>query len=189
MGVKTSTIDCHLSALSKKSWIELKPNQARYIRLLRHNTQIVRAGTAAPEEEMLAEGRVIDEMARAVALRFEPTADCFVAMHDESMSAAGVRAGDLIAVRIAVGTPASGEIAVVRTGGEITLRRVRQVDERHVAFSTERMQGVDVEQIVGLDDDEVRIEGIMVGALIGRRPPALDPRHRGISEQAESREK
>ena len=178
LGVKTSTVDSHLSALSRKSWIELKPNQARYIRLLRHNTQVVRAGSIG-EEDMLGEGRIIDELPSAVALCFDPKPDCWLVMHDESMSAAGVRTGDLVGVRVATSTPASGEIVVVRTDGQITLRRIRRIDEREVDLSTETRQGVNIEQVVRLKHSDVKIEGVMVGALIGPRPMPVDERDRG----------
>ena len=177
LNIKTSTVDAHLLALFRKSWIELKPGQARYIRLLRHNTQVVRAGSIG-DENMLGQGRVIDELPRAVALCFSHKPDCWLLMHDESMSAAGVRAGDLVGVRVATSTPASGEIVVVRTGGEITLRRIRRIDEREVSLSTETTQGANAEQVVRLEQGEVRIEGVMVGALIGRRPTPEDVRDR-----------
>ena len=93
-----STADHHLMNLMKKQWLVVRPNQARYIKLLHEDLPVVRAGGVAREEHLLAEGRVIDRIAQAVAERFEPPADFFVEAHDQSMQSAGLIAGDLIAV-------------------------------------------------------------------------------------------
>ena len=139
-----STVDVHLAGLMKKNWLTLRPRQARYIKLLQEDLPIVRAGPIGPGEHMLAEGRVIDRMAQTVAERFDPAPDCFIKLSDDSMRNAGLMAGDLVAVLASANIAMTGDIVVARSEGEITLRRLRRINEG-------------------------RIEGIMVGALIGPR--------------------
>ena len=86
------------------------------------------------------------------------------------MQSAGLIAGDLIAVHTTHSVPQSGEIVVARSDSEITLRRLRRIDEHRVGLSPETTHSTHREQVVDLQDNKVRIEGVMVGSLIGRRP-------------------
>ena len=126
-------------ALMKKGWLEVRPNQPRYIRLLHEDLPVVDAGPIAPDEPTLAEARVVDWVAPAVAEQFEPAADFFVVVHDHSMRGTGLLAGDRVAVHATDGVPAAGTIVVVRTQGAIMVRRLQRMRllaaEREIATS------------------------------------------------------
>ena len=165
----------HLTALMKKGWLVLRPGQARYIRLLHEDLPIVRTGAIKSDEHVQAQGRVIDTMAKNVAKRFEPSPDFFVEVGDDSMCNVGLLAGDIVAVRTIEkdDIPKTGAIVVARNMDEITIRRLRHIDERHIKLSPETTSSTHREQVMDLKRDDVQIEGVMVGALIMGSRPAI----------------
>ena len=184
MGVKhRSTADAYLRALMKKGWIELRAHQARYIRLLHDDVPLVRAGPVTAQEHVLARARVIERVPQTVAERFDPTPDFFIKTRDDTMRGAGLVAGDIVAVRVARGVPRRGAIVVVRHKGEITVRRLWRIARRRISLAPEGAVDPECAQGVEVDRDEVQIEGIMVGALIGRRPIPDGLRGRGRGMQ------
>ena len=167
-----STANVVLSAIERKGWIELKMNQPRYIRLLHDDIPVVATGPIGAGEDMLALNRIIDQVPRAVAQWFSPEPDFFLELRDDAMLDAGLGLGDLVAVSTSTEVPATGEIVVVCSRGEMALRRLCRVDDDRLGLSTETRQGANVEQMVRLEDGEMSIEGVMIGALVGRRPAA-----------------
>ena len=171
LGVKhRSTADVYLTALMRKGWIELRAHQARYIRLLHDDVPVVRAGPVTAQEHVLAQARVIERVPQSVAERFDPTPDFFIKIQDDTMRGAGLVAGDIVAVQVARGVPRTGDIVVARHKGEITVRRLWRIAQRRISLAPEGAVDPEWAQGVEVDRDEVQIEGIMIGALIGRRP-------------------
>ena len=179
LGLKhRSTADMHLAALAKKGWIELRANQPRYIRLLHEEIPVVAAGAVAREAQTLAQERVIGTVPRAVAEQFEPAAEFLVQLEDESVGASGLLPGDRIAV-CTTEQPRTGEIVVVRTAGEIAVRRVVAIDRRRIVLAREDAESARCGCLIEMEREAVRLEGVMVGALIGRRPGPDDVGDRG----------
>ena len=174
-----SNANVHLAALERKGWVRLRVNSPRYIRLLHDTAPVVATGPVTEDDETLAYDRIVDQVPWAIAEWFRPRAEFFVELHDESMQGAGLRTGDLIGVSRCEGTEITGAIAVVRRQNEVVLRRLRRIDERRIAVLRETTSTGDVEQIVNLGKDEVRIEGRMVGALVGGRPEPEDVKEKG----------
>ena len=165
-----STANVHLAAIERKSWIQLKMGSPRYVRLLHDEVPVVFTGPITAGQETVSYERIVDQVRGTVADWFDPFPDFFVELCDESMRDAGLRTGDLIAVGTTESVEIDERIVVVRTPGEITLRRLRRVDERRVRLSAETAPSTHPEQVVHLDEDGVRIEGVMLGALVGLRP-------------------
>ena len=171
LGMKhKSNPDAHLSALALKNWVELRVNSPRFVRPLHDEVPVVFTGAIAAGEETVAYERIVDQVPRRVARWFNPCPDFFVELHDESMRGAGLVAGDLIAIHANQSSEITGKIVVVRTQGEIKVRRLQHVDERQLALVRETTGKTDIDQVVDLDESEIQIEGVMIGALIGPRP-------------------
>ena len=180
LGVKhRSTADVYLTALMRKGWIALRAHQARYIRLLHDDVPLVRAGPVRAQEHVLAQARVIERVPQTVAERFDPTPDFFIKTEDDTMRGAGLMAGDVVAVQVARGAPRTGDIVVARHKGEITVRRVIAIKGRRMRLAREDAGPACSASFTEMERDEARIEGVMVGALIGRRPMPEDVGDRG----------
>ena len=173
-----STADMHLAALVKKGWIALRANQPRYIRLLHEELPVVGAGAVARETPTLAEERIIAMVPRAVGEQFEPAAEFLVQLEDESLRGCGLLSGDRIAV-CGTEAPKSGEIVVIRTACEIAVRRVIAIERGLMRLARGDADPACSTSFTEMERDEVRIEGVMVGALIGRRPMPEDVGDRG----------
>ena len=161
----------------KRGWLVLKPNQPRYIRLLHEDVPIVRAGPIANGEHVLGQSRIIDTMPAKVGERLDRKPDFWIEVDDESMCNTGLAVGDLVAAVHATeseGTPDSGAIVVTRSRDEITIRRLRRIDEQRIRLQPETTNASQSGQIVDVERDEERIEGVMVGALISASKPTMD---------------
>ena len=171
LGVKyKSEISDRLQRLATKNWIAIEFNRPRSIRLLHDDVPVVLTGPINAGEDTLAYERIIDQIPRAVAEWFEPTPDFFVEIQEDGIDAAGLVQGDVIAVhRPADGAVEAGDIVVVRDSDEIRLRRVKQRDTTHINLTVETRDSAHAEQVVNVDDGEIQIDGVMIGALIGPR--------------------
>ena len=172
MDVHPSTIDWHLTALMKKGWIEMQAS-SRAIRLMREDLPVVPAGRIAAGEPILAEGRIVDRMAREVAERFRPPPSYFLEVYGDSLDRLGLSSGDLVAVH-ATPEPENGQVVVARIDDEVTLKRLRRLDERHVELSPESTNPRHRPRVVDLAETELHIDGVMVGALIGTKANSRD---------------
>ena len=166
-----SAIADRLRRLVTKNWIAIDFNRPRCIRLLHDEVPVVPTGPIASSEDTLAYERIIDQVPRAVAEWFVPTPDFFLEVQCDEVDAAGLTHGDLVAIhRPADGATHAGNIVVVRDSDEIKLRRVEHLDEARIALTADTRRRAHEDQIVNLDEGGIRIEGVMTGALIGRRP-------------------
>ena len=167
--VNRSTADLHLRALEKKGWLALRKDQPRYIRLLHETLPVTATGAIGADEPLLAEGRVTAWIDRTVGEVFETAPDLFVTVGDSAMDGCGLLPGDRVAV--CAGTDArTGDIVVVRTANTVALRRVVHIDAERIVLAAQRAHTEDAGEVRDVARDAVRIEGVMVGALIGRRP-------------------
>ena len=161
------SVEGHLNALVRKGWIELAYDTRRGIRLLNAGEVplIEAAGEIAAGEPLVAECRIIDRMAGTCADRFTPRPDFFLKVRGTSLEDLGVQTGDLLAVKSSpVANP--GDLVVARINGEITAKRFRRVDERHVELAPASPRHDPI--VVDLVTEDFAIDGIVVGTLIGK---------------------
>ena len=145
------------------------------LRLLHRKPPVVGADAVARETRPCAEERIIAMIPRAVGEQIEPAAELLVQLEDEGLSASGLPTGGRIAVCGAEG-PKIGEIVVVRTAREVPVRRAIAVEGRRMRRARGDASPACSASFTEMERDEVRIEGVMVGALVGRRPVRDDLR-------------
>ena len=169
-----SSADVHLSALQRKGWIEIRPDTKRGIRLVGDADPAVPLidlvepiGEIAAGEPIVVESRIVDQIPSAVAERFSPGPDYFLRVRGDSMDRTGLRDGDLVAIR-ATPEANSGDVVVARFGDEVTLKRFVRVDERHVELRPDSHNPEHGPIEIDLAKHILHIDGVAVGALIGR---------------------
>jgi len=158
--VSRSTIRQYLKSLKEKGCIRRGWYRHRSIELVDENTRgmlpvVGRVSAGAP---ILADEN-IEEHVDAGGL-FEK-ADFLLDIRGDSMTAAGILDGDLVAVRIQPEV-ARGEIAVVMVGDEATVKRVF-ASKRRVRLVAENPTFEPM--IFDAASDEVRIVGKVVGVV------------------------
>ena len=163
-----SAVDGHLIGLERKGWISTRPDIPRTIRLLRDDVPVVPAGEVAAGEPILAEGRVVERIPGIVAERFRPKPDYFLKVRGDSMDQL-VRDGDLVAVKAAQEGPKEHhrKVVVARLGDEVTLKRLVLLDDRTVELRPESANPEHRVRRIDLSEEELGIDGQMVGGLIG----------------------
>ena len=169
-----TSADTHLTALQTKGWIEIRPDTNRGIRLLGDADPAVPlidlvepTGEIAAGEPIVAESRIVDRISPVVAERFSPGPDYFLRVRGDSMDRTGLRDGDLVAVR-ATPEAKNGDVVVARFGDEVTLKRFVRVDKRHVELRPDSHNPKHEPIRIDLAKHILHIDGIAVGALIGR---------------------
>ena len=165
-----SSIDVHLKALTRKGWIELEPNMQRGIRLLDEEDLPLVGPVAevAAGQPIPAEPHVVDRIPAEVAERFSPRPDYFLTVRGDSMDLTGLRDGDIVAIR-SNPDPNSGEMVVGRVDDEVTLKRFVRLGSKHVELRPESSNPEHKPVRIDLARERLHIDGIVVGALIGKR--------------------
>ena len=169
-----SSADVHLTALQVKGWIEIRPDTNRGIRLLGDADPAVPlidlvepTGEIAAGEPIVAESRIVDRISPVVAEQFSPGPDYFLRVRGDSMDRTGLRDGDLVAIR-ATPEACNGDVVVARFGDEVTLKRFVRLDERHVELRPDSHNPEHEPIRIDLAKHILHIDGVAVGALIGR---------------------
>ena len=88
-------------------------------------------------------------------------------MRGDSMDRTGLRNGDMVAIRA---TPEvnNGDVVVARFGDEVTPKRFVRVDKRHVELCPDSHNPEHQPIKIDLAKHIQHIDGVAVGALIGR---------------------
>jgi repressor LexA len=167
-----STVDAHLTGLMKKGWVELKQGSPRYIRLLREGLPVVPLGRIAAGEPILAESRVMAHVPRTVAAMFRPRPDYFLTVQGDSMNKLGLTSGTIVGIR-ATPEAENNDIVVARLGDEVTLKRFVREDERTVRLQPESTNKKHKPIRIDLEREDLEVDGVYVGALIGQVQPTL----------------
>ncbi|HEX5313893.1 MAG TPA: transcriptional repressor LexA [Gammaproteobacteria bacterium] len=123
----------HLRALARKGAIELLPGTSRGIRLrfaaaAKDELRLPLVGRVAAGAPILAVEHVEAEY-RVDPRLFRPRADYLLRVHGESMSGAGIRDGDCLAVHRSAEAE-DGRIVVARLDDEVTVKRLRRRGRR-----------------------------------------------------------
>ena len=167
LGTHPTTVDWHLMKLAQKGWIELLPDKQRGIRLVNGDRPIIEpVGEIAAGEPVLAESRTIGQMPEAWANRFSPRPDYFLTVQGDSMNGLGLQTGDMVAIK-ARREAHNGEVVVARLGNEVTLKRYRRLDRRHVLLEPVSDNPAHEPIPVDLAEEDLQIDGVVVGTLIG----------------------
>ena len=89
------------------------------------------------------------------------------------MDRTGLRDGDVVAIR---STPKAknGDVVVARLGDEVTLKRFVRVDKRHMELRPDSHNPEHQPIRLDLARHILHIDGVVVGALIGRPGSARD---------------
>ena len=150
----------HLKALARKGAIEIVPGASRGIRLAEEPGLPIVGRVAAGAPVLAAEN--IEEHCAVDPSFFHPPADYLLRVQGDSMIDIGIHDGDLLAVHA---TPVAddGAIVVARIGDEVTVKRLRRRNRRHVDLIAENEAYAPIE--VDLAQQEFAIEGLSVGVL------------------------
>ena len=151
----------HLKALARKGAIEIIAGASRGIRLP-ESAGIPIVGRVAAGNPILAEANIEDYCVLPPNF-FKPGADYFLVVHGDSMVAAGILDGDLLAVH---STPVAnnGDIVVARIEDEVTVKRLHRTRDRHLLELLPENPAYEPIR-VDLREQEVVIEGVSVGIL------------------------
>ena len=151
----------HLKALARKGAIEIIAGASRGIRLP-ESAGIPIVGRVAAGNPILAEAN-IEDYCDLPPNFFKPGADYFLMVHGDSMVAAGILDGDLLAVH---STPVAnnGDIVVARIEDEVTVKRLHRTRDRHLLELLPENPAYEPIR-VDLREQEVVIEGVSVGIL------------------------
>ena len=164
-------VDAHLNALARKGFVKVFPNVERGLKLLREGAPVF-----DPQElpEVAAGDPIVAEEREPVRLhdfdsfveRFEARPDYFVRVRGDSLDRAGFRTGDIVAVRRQPEAN-DGDLVVARIGQEITLKRLRRIDDECVELEPESTNPEHESIRIDAQTDDVEIVGVIVGAVVG----------------------
>ena len=104
--------------------------------------------------------------------RFEGRPDYFVRVRGDSLDRAGFRTGDIVAVRRQPEV-SDGDLVVARIGQEITLKRLRRIDDKCIKLEPESTNPKHRSIPIDPQTEDVEIVGVIVGAVVGV-PRTLD---------------
>lgn len=155
----------HLRALERKGAVRLNPRLARGIIPVATATDSRRDGgipligrVAAGQPLLAVENH--ERMVRIDPAMFRPAPDYLLRVTGESMIDAGIRDGDLLAVRRTTDAQ-TGQIVVARVNDEVTVKRLRRRG-RGIRLEAANPSFEDIQVT---RDDDFAIEGLGVGVL------------------------
>ena len=165
---EAASVSDHLKRLEKNGWIQVLPNKTRSIRLLDTDLPLIGPIAAvAAGTPILCEANIVERLPAAIAERFRPRADYLLTVRGDSMNRTGLCDSDIVAIHRTT-APESGDVVVARFGDEVTLKRFVRIDERHVELRPESHNPAHEVMKLDLAKHILEIDGIAVGALIGR---------------------
>ena len=161
-----SSVDWHLMALMRKGWIEVRPDTQRGLRLLREGLPVFSIESIAAGEGVADDDHVEERMPQEVAKQFSPRPDYFLAVRDGGGNKWGVADQSLLAIATNA-VPKDGDVVVVRLGEPPAPKLFKQTDERLVELCGDGGNNDSPPVVVDAQARDLRIEGVVVGALIG----------------------
>lgn len=154
--------ECHLRALARKGALDLLTGTARGIRLpdQRESILLPLIGRVAAGAPILASANQ-EGVLRVDSQLFRTRADYLLRVHGDSMQDAGIRDGDLLAVRQ---TPEAqtGEIVVARLDDEVTVKTLRREDPWIYLLPANTAYNP---ICLDLREQELYIDGVAVGVI------------------------
>ena len=188
----------HLTALQKKGYIDLVADVNRGIRLLEDAEVplvdlISPIGEVAAGQPIPADDRIVSRIPSVVAEQFSPRPDYFLTVRGDSMDRVGLHDGDIVGVR-ATPEAGNGEIVVARFGDEVTLKRFRRVDTRHVELHPDSHNPEHQVMHIDLAKHIIHVDGVVVGHIrqkssveAGHEDPRRPDEHEKLDTKAVTR--
>lgn len=169
LGLASSvSISYHLRNFDQIKYLKLQKKTPRSVVLFDDTLSVVKLGPIEENENVLDHDRTIAYAPTAISELVSDLPSYFVIASDDSMNKLGIQAGDWVAVADPE-TAKSGDVVVVRTGGELLLRRYRRINRRRIELAPESTnnehKAIDATAQSG---PAWQTEGVMVGAIIGR---------------------
>lgn len=150
----------HVRLMAKKGVLSVAAGAARGISLQGPEEGLPVIGEVAAGEPIVAEARIERRLELASEL-FRPKADYLLRIRGTSMKKAGILPGDLVAVH-ASPRASAGDIAVVRLGDDVTVKRWRPQSDR-IVLEAESDSDPSIE--VDPKTQDITVEGVVVGLL------------------------
>ena len=165
---EASSVTDHLKRLEAGGWIQVLPHKPRSIRVLDMDLPVVGPlAEVAAGTPILCEANIVERVPVGIAERFRPRAHYLLTVRGDSMNRTGLCDGDIAAIHRTT-TAENGQVVVARFGDEVTLKRFVRIDERHVELRPESHNPAHEIMKLDLAKHILDIDGIAVGALIGR---------------------
>ena len=165
---EASSVTDHLKRLEAGGWIQVLPHKPRSIRVLDMDLPVVGPlAEVAAGTPILCEANIVERVPVGIAERFRPRADYLLTVRGDSMNRTGLCDGDIAAIHRTT-TAESGHVVVARFGDDVTLKRFVRIDERRVELRPESHNPAHEVLRLDLAKHILDIDGIAVGALIGR---------------------
>lgn len=160
LGVGTQqAVDAHVKALIAKGWLQRTKGSARTLRLCTPTqVAVVALDEKAPSMPTIS-GRWADA--------FQPRADYFAEVADDSMSGLNVERGDLLAVQSTTEAQ-SGDVIIVRLAKTRACRRLEHLDGGMVRLTPAPRTPDSAVRPIMLDEAALVIEGIVIGTIACR---------------------
>ena len=166
-------VENHLRALERKGYVQMGRGKGRTIVVVDDVMPILDEVERIPADQPIpmpvrnAETRLVD-----IADRMPRRPDYYLRVPGNSMSAAGIRRGDLVAVQQSDCEPADGAIVLTRDEGDVALKRFRRVSAKRVELHPESEEPGHEVQSVNTDKETLAIEGEVVGLITMEAPKA-----------------
>ena len=166
---EASSVTGHLTRLADAGWIELLPRTNRGIRVIEKTGVPLLSALAevAAGTPIVCEAHILDRVPAAIAELFHPRPDFLLTVRGDSIELTGITDGSILAVK-RINEARNGQLVVARFGDEVTVKRFVRVDERHVELRPESRNAAHEVMKLDLAKHILEIEGVVVGALIGR---------------------
>ena len=149
-------IDNHVKALVAKGLLAVTKGRSRSIRVLTpDDVELIRLGQSKTVEESVP---------ARYAQRSDPQPELFAEAIDDTMSGAGIRCGDLMAVK-AVTKAENGDIVIAQLATGRCCRRLERLANSMVRLST---MPASAARPIKLDEAALRIDGIVIGTIAFR---------------------
>ena len=142
-------VENHLRALERKGYVRMGRGKGRTIVVVDdvmpvlEQTQLVPTDQPIPMPLKNGETRLVD-----IADRMPRRPDCYLTVSGNSMSAAGIRHGDLVALQLNENDAKDGSIVLARVADSVALRRLHRVDAETVELRPESEEPGHVTQVV-----------------------------------------
>ena len=164
LGVTAGAIAHHVRKLVRDRLVERVHNRPRALRIVADTKPVVRLGPIPDGIDVTHESRVADTASPAVSAMFSPNPSYFVLMHDASLNKIA-QPGDRIAIE-ATQTWTSGDVVLVRHGGELVLRRCTTVTDGSVILAPQSRDNTF--KRAHLSRERMQVAGVMIGGIISR---------------------
>ena len=156
LSVTQQTVDSHIKGLVARNLLEVDKGRSRGIRVRTpDDVALIALGESQENRETIS---------GFYARRFDPRPGFFAEAIDETMSGAGIRCGDLLAVK-RTNEAQDGDIVIVELTTGRCCRRLERVGKNTIRLSS---MPASAARPIKLDEAALRIEGIVIGMICFR---------------------